>query len=179
MWNSRRGREYEHVCLPALRQVAGHLWPRRRAKTALAYGVPVLGEVEIDPRIRIGGTPASHGGAWRKRRRCEESLQRRTCRRRAPGGMARTTGGPRSRSIENLRFFSFGGIVQRFDLGQQTSCGTGTLRRRSASDVWQFRAPAACFLLAGHRGRRTVHNVFPSSDDGAVVRWRPALLVLG
>ena len=25
------------------------------AKTALAYGVPVLGEVEIDPRIRIGG----------------------------------------------------------------------------------------------------------------------------
>jgi ATP-binding protein involved in chromosome partitioning len=25
------------------------------AKTALAYGVPVLGEIEIDPRIRIGG----------------------------------------------------------------------------------------------------------------------------
>jgi len=25
------------------------------SKTALAYGVPVLGEVEIDPRIRIGG----------------------------------------------------------------------------------------------------------------------------
>src|SRR6202140_1298663 len=27
------------------------------AKTALAYGVPVLGEIEIDPRIRIGGDP--------------------------------------------------------------------------------------------------------------------------
>ena len=25
------------------------------AKTAVAYGVPVLGEIEIDPRIRIGG----------------------------------------------------------------------------------------------------------------------------
>ena len=25
------------------------------AKTARAYGVPVLGEIEIDPRIRIGG----------------------------------------------------------------------------------------------------------------------------
>jgi len=25
------------------------------AKTAQAYGVPVLGEIEIDPRIRIGG----------------------------------------------------------------------------------------------------------------------------
>jgi ATP-binding protein involved in chromosome partitioning len=25
------------------------------AKTAMAYGVPVLGEIEIDPRIRIGG----------------------------------------------------------------------------------------------------------------------------
>jgi ATP-binding protein involved in chromosome partitioning len=25
------------------------------SKTALAYGVPVLGEIEIDPRIRVGG----------------------------------------------------------------------------------------------------------------------------
>jgi hypothetical protein len=25
------------------------------AKTALAYGVPVLGEIEIDPVIRVGG----------------------------------------------------------------------------------------------------------------------------
>src|SRR5213082_2062246 len=25
------------------------------AKTAIAYGVPVLGEIEIDPRIRVGG----------------------------------------------------------------------------------------------------------------------------
>jgi ATP-binding protein involved in chromosome partitioning len=25
------------------------------AKTAVAYGVPVLGEIEIDPRIRLGG----------------------------------------------------------------------------------------------------------------------------
>jgi len=25
------------------------------AKTAIAYGVPVLGEIEIDPRIRLGG----------------------------------------------------------------------------------------------------------------------------
>ena len=25
------------------------------AKTAIAYGVPILGEIEIDPRIRIGG----------------------------------------------------------------------------------------------------------------------------
>jgi hypothetical protein len=25
------------------------------AKTALEYGVPVLGEIEIDPRIRLGG----------------------------------------------------------------------------------------------------------------------------
>jgi len=24
-------------------------------KTAIAYGVPVLGEIEIDPRIRVGG----------------------------------------------------------------------------------------------------------------------------
>ena len=35
------------------------------SKTAIAYGVPVLGEVEIDPRIRIGGDTgkpvAAHG----------------------------------------------------------------------------------------------------------------------
>ena len=29
------------------------------AKTAIAYGVPVLGEIEIDPRIRVGGDSGS------------------------------------------------------------------------------------------------------------------------
>src|SRR6202051_2178991 len=28
-------------------------------KTAIAYGVPVLGEIEIDPRIRMGGDTGS------------------------------------------------------------------------------------------------------------------------
>jgi ATP-binding protein involved in chromosome partitioning len=35
------------------------------AKTAIAYGVPILGEIEIDPRIRIGGdsgTPVAAQG---------------------------------------------------------------------------------------------------------------------
>src|SRR5205807_9180364 len=35
------------------------------AKTAMAYGVPVLGEIEIDPRIRVGGdtgTPVAAQG---------------------------------------------------------------------------------------------------------------------
>jgi ATP-binding protein involved in chromosome partitioning len=35
------------------------------AKTAVAYGVPVLGEIEIDPRIRLGGDtgmPVAAGG---------------------------------------------------------------------------------------------------------------------
>jgi len=34
-------------------------------KTAVAYGVPVLGEIEIDPRIRMGGdtgTPVAAQG---------------------------------------------------------------------------------------------------------------------
>src|ERR1700687_4964923 len=33
------------------------------AKTAQAYGVPVLGEIEIDPRIRIGGDTGQPRGA--------------------------------------------------------------------------------------------------------------------
>src|SRR3989442_9579834 len=35
------------------------------SKTRIAYGVPVLGEVEIDPRIRIGGGTRQPGGAVR------------------------------------------------------------------------------------------------------------------
>src|ERR1700676_4969631 len=36
------------------------------AKTALAYGVPVLGEIEIDPRIRIGGDTGKPVAALRE-----------------------------------------------------------------------------------------------------------------
>jgi len=35
------------------------------AKTAAEYGVPVLGEVEIDPRIRLAETRETGGGAGR------------------------------------------------------------------------------------------------------------------
>ena len=41
-------------------------------KTAQAYGVPVLGEIEIDPRIRIGGDTGSRLRHWAKTLRPRE-----------------------------------------------------------------------------------------------------------
>src|SRR2546427_8566330 len=58
----------------------------------------------------------------------------------------------RFRSIETLRFFSLGRILQRFDLGKQTVPAQASLRIRRHWDFWQFRAPAAAFRLASHRG---------------------------
>jgi hypothetical protein len=42
--------------------------------------------------------------------------------------------------------------LQRFDLGQETASAQTSLVARRHGDFWQFRAPAAGFLLAGHRG---------------------------
>ena len=55
------------------------------AKTAVAYGVPVLGEIEIDPRIRIGGdTGKPVAGRGRIRPRHPKPLRPRPRRHRAP-----------------------------------------------------------------------------------------------
>jgi hypothetical protein len=59
---------------------------------------------------------------------------------------------PLSKSIEDLRFFSFAGILQGFDLGQQTIAAQAPFVVGRHRDVRQFRAPAADFLFAGHRG---------------------------
>jgi len=45
--------------LPALRQSIDIFGHGEGAKTAIAYGVPVLGEIEIDPRIASAAIPAS------------------------------------------------------------------------------------------------------------------------
>jgi hypothetical protein len=59
---------------------------------------------------------------------------------------------PRFRSIEDLRFLCLGGFLQRFDLGKQTIAAQAPFVTGRHRDMWQFRAPAACLLLAGHRG---------------------------
>src|ERR1700739_3039087 len=45
-------------------------------KTAVAYGVPVLGEIEIDPRIRMGGDTGSPGAAQGESAPAAQSLYR-------------------------------------------------------------------------------------------------------
>jgi ATP-binding protein involved in chromosome partitioning len=52
---SRRRREHEFLQLPALPRAHRRLRPRRRPAHRGKYGVPLLGEIEIDPQIRIGG----------------------------------------------------------------------------------------------------------------------------
>src|SRR5437879_4565710 len=59
---------------------------------------------------------------------------------------------PRFRSIETLRFFTFAGIFQRFDLGKQTIAAQAPFFASGHWDVRQFRAPTPSLLLAGHRG---------------------------
>src|SRR5713101_5946667 len=59
---------------------------------------------------------------------------------------------PRFRSIEDLRFFTFGGILQRLNLGKQAVAAEAPFLIGRHRDVRQFRAPAPAFLLAGHRG---------------------------
>src|SRR2546428_479176 len=44
------------------------------AKTAVAYGVPVLGEIEIDPRIRVGGDTGKPVAALGESTRAAQSL---------------------------------------------------------------------------------------------------------
>jgi hypothetical protein len=51
---------------------------------------------------------------------------------------------------EALGFFCFGGILQRFDLGEKTVPAKASLRIGGHWDFWQFRAPAAAFRLTGH-----------------------------
>jgi hypothetical protein len=59
----------------------------------------------------------------------------------------------RSKSIKLLGFFCFHAILQRFDLGKQAVPAQASLRiGRHRDDGRQFRAPAAAFRLASHRG---------------------------
>ena len=46
------------------------------AKTAIAYGVPVLGEIEIDPRIRVGGDTGKPVAAFGEEGAGAQSLYR-------------------------------------------------------------------------------------------------------
>jgi ATP-binding protein involved in chromosome partitioning len=46
------------------------------AKTAIAYGVPVLGEIEIDPRIRVGGDTGKPVAALGENGPASQSLYR-------------------------------------------------------------------------------------------------------
>jgi hypothetical protein len=49
-------------------------------------------------------------------------------------------------------FFCFRGILQRFDLCQQTIAAQAPFVVDWHRDIRQFRAPAASFRLASHRG---------------------------
>jgi ATP-binding protein involved in chromosome partitioning len=66
------------------------------AKTAIAYGVPVLGEIEIDPRIRLGGDTGKPVAALGESAPAAQSLYRVA---KAVvgrlGEVATTSGGPR------------------------------------------------------------------------------------
>ncbi len=66
------------------------------AKTAIAYGVPVLGEIEIDPRIRLGGDTGKPVAALGENAPAAQSLYRVA---KAVvgrlGEVAATSGGPR------------------------------------------------------------------------------------
>jgi ATP-binding protein involved in chromosome partitioning len=46
------------------------------AKTAIEYGVPVLGEIEIDPRIRLGGDTGNPVAAQGESAPAAQSLYR-------------------------------------------------------------------------------------------------------
>jgi len=65
------------------------------AKTAIEYGVPVLGEIEIDPRIRLGGDTGSPVAALGESAPAAQSLYRVTKAVVARlGEVAATSGGP-------------------------------------------------------------------------------------
>src|SRR6266513_2663944 len=80
---------------------------------------------------------------------------------------------PRFRSTEASRFFSFAGILQRFDLGAQTVPAQASFRTNGHRDVRQFRAPAAAFRLASHRGSALCAAGFHKADDDPVAPRRP------
>jgi len=78
----------------------------------------------------------------------------------------------RFRSIEISGFFCFRGILQSFDLGQQTVPAEASLRiGRHRDDGRQFRAPAAAFRLAGHRSTALCAAGFHRAIM-AQLRWR-------
>jgi len=60
-------------------------------KTAEEYGVPVLGEVEIDPRIRLGGDSGRRSPRSARTRRGQEPLRRGARRRGALDEVAGTS----------------------------------------------------------------------------------------
>jgi ATP-binding protein involved in chromosome partitioning len=65
------------------------------AKTAIEYGVPVLGEIEIDPRIRLGGDTGNPVAAQGESAPAAQSLYRLAKAVAARlGEVAATSGGP-------------------------------------------------------------------------------------
>ena len=56
------------------------------------------------------------------------------------------------RLIETSGFGALRGSLQGFNFGQETVAAQTSLAVRWHRDFWQFRAPAAGFLLAGHCG---------------------------
>src|SRR3974377_999367 len=63
------------------------------AKTAIEYGVPVLGEIEIDPRIRLGGDTGKTWAAARENAPAAQSLFRVAKAVTAPLAQGAATGG--------------------------------------------------------------------------------------
>jgi hypothetical protein len=58
----------------------------------------------------------------------------------------------RCRSIEASRLFYFAGFLKGCDFGEQALAAQASFVPGGHRNVRQFRAPAARFLLAGHRG---------------------------
>jgi len=156
--NSRAWSKYEHVCLPHCRKSLTSL-ATAKGENRAGFTRPVLAKWKSIRAFESRDT-GKQWRRWRKRRRCEESLQRRTAvvaRLAEVAGLLRPRGPDR---LKNLRFFSFGGIVHRFDLASR-QLRHSTLRRRSASGC--VAVPRTSSLLPARRlsRRRTVHNVFP------------------
>ena len=139
----------------------GKAWtfrPRRRAaNTAIAYGVPLLGEIEIDPQIRIGGDTGKPVASLGEDGAAREHLRWRAPSPRVWRKLPALPAAPQSRSIEAHASFVLR-LLQGFDFCKQTIPAQAALSIRRHRNFGQFRAPAAAFWLADHRAPHCAQN---------------------
>src|SRR5713226_6209268 len=114
---------------------------------------PYSAKLRLIRAFELVGTPANR---WRRSAKTPQ-VRRVSTVSRAPSSRAwrklpARLADPRSKSIEDLRFFTFDGILQRCDFGKQAVAAEAPLLIGRHRDMRQFRAPAAGLLLASHRG---------------------------